>query len=365
MRDMPRKKLSVVLVFGGKSGEHEVSVVSARSVAAEFDAKKYDLVPVRVGKDGVWRVDRGILPGGKRGGNDGRRLLPPDPTDRHLRRYDGKPAERVDVAFPVMHGTFGEDGCIQGLFEMAGVPYVGSGVLGSAVGMDKALQKTLLAEAGIPVVDFSSFRHHEWKKDGAALIGRIARRFGFPNFVKPANLGSSVGITKAHDRKELAAGVKEALKYDEKVIVERAVRDAREIECAVLGNLDPAASILGEVIPGNEFYDYSAKYLTGDSGLVIPAKLPKSLSDRMRGTAISAFGILEAEGLARVDFLLDKSGRYFLNEINTMPGFTRFSMYPKLWEASGLPYARLLDRLIGLALERSRRKGLLKRDFDI
>lgn len=360
---MPGEKISIALIFGGMSGEYEVSIASARAVAAAFDDDKYEVVPVRVGKDGIWRVDYRILYGGSRGREGGRRLLPSSPTERYLRDYSGEPREIIDVAFPVMHGTFGEDGCIQGLLEMAGIPFVGSGVLGSAVGMDKAVQKVLLRDAGIPVVDFLTFKGNEWRGGAEALGRKIKYGLGFPCFVKPANLGSSVGITKVHDAKELGAGVEEALKYDEKVIVERAVEDAREIECAILGNIDPEASVLGEVIPSNEFYDYDAKYLSGKSNLIIPAGLPEKTSGKLRETALSAFRLLEAEGLARIDFLMDAQGRHFLNEINTMPGFTRFSMYPKLWEASGVPYGGLLDRLVDLALERAERRRNLKRDF--
>lgn len=359
-----QQKLSLALIFGGMSGEYEVSIASARSVASAFDPERYDVIPVRIGKDGIWRVDYRILFGGGRGRSGGRRLLPSSPADNYLRDYAGKPMERIDVAFPVMHGTFGEDGCIQGLLEMVGIPFVGSGVLGSAIGMDKAIQKVLLAEAGIPVVDFITFKRHEWEADKDKLARRAKFRLGFPSFIKPVNLGSSIGITKAHDSRELIAGVEEALKYDEKIIIERGVEDAREIECAVLGNLKPAASVLGEIVPSNEFYDYSAKYLSGKSELIIPAELPEAVSEKMRETALQSFRILEAEGLARVDFLMDGDGRYFLNEINTMPGFTRFSMYPKLWEASGITYSKLLDELIDLALRRDGRRERLKRDYD-
>ncbi len=360
---MADNKLSIALIFGGRSGEYEVSIASARSVAAEFDDARYELVPVRIGKDGIWRVDYRILSGGGRGRKGGRRLLPSCPGDNHLRDYGGQPMERIDVAFPVMHGTFGEDGCIQGLLEMTGIPFVGSGVLGSAVGMDKAVQKVLLREADIPVVDFTAFRRIDWENDAESLRRKVMYGLGFPCFVKPANLGSSVGITKAHDSKEFEVGVTEALRYDEKVIVERSVEGAREIECAVLGNLEPEASVLGEVLPSNEFYDYSAKYISGKSELVIPAELPEKLSVRLREAAIQAFRILEAEGLARVDFLMDPEGRCYLNEINTMPGFTRYSMYPKLWAETGVEFPRLLDRLVQLAVERSGRKSALKRDF--
>jgi len=358
-------RYSLALVFGGMSGEHEVSVNSATAVAAALNGSRHDVIPVCVGKDGVWRVDYSVMPGGARGRSGGPRILPSSPAERFLRTMSGEKAERIDIAIPVMHGTYGEDGCIQGLFEMIGIPYVGSGVLGSAVGMDKALQKALLAEAGIPVVDFVSFKRHEWAAGKAKLLRHAAHRLGYPNFVKPVNLGSSVGISKAHDRKDLAAGIEEALKYDDKVIVERGVPDAREIECAILGNESPEASVLGEIVPSNEFYDYSAKYLSGKSELVIPANLPARTAEKMRACAVQTFRILEAEGLARVDFLMGDDGRYFLNEINTMPGFTRFSMYPKLWKASGLSYRKLLERLIELALERSRRKSALKRDFSV
>ncbi|MEA3249443.1 MAG: D-alanine--D-alanine ligase family protein [Patescibacteria group bacterium] len=357
------KRISLAVVFGGRSGEHEVSIASAKSVVAAFNKKRYDIVPIRIAKDGIWYVDYRILAGGARGRQGGRRIFPSCPAERRLRTLSGRLAERIDIAFAVMHGTYGEDGAIQGLFEIAGIPYVGSGVPGSSIGMDKAVSKVLLAEAGIPTVDFISFKRFEWEADGQKIIRRAAHRFGFPNFVKPVNLGSSVGITKAHNRKELTAGIKEALKYDEKIIIERVVEDAREIECAILGNNHPIASVLGEIIPSNEFYDYSAKYLTGKSGLVIPAELPDKRADKMRKQALQAFRILEAEGLARVDFLMDSAGNHYLNEINTMPGFTKFSMFPRLWAASGLSYSRLLDKIVRLAFARAKRRSRLKRNF--
>ncbi len=364
---MPRK-LSLILLFGGRSGEHDVSVQSAASVAAALDPKKYDVVPVRIDKKGRWSVDRSVG-GGKRSGKaaaaSSRRHLVPDPTVRHLLDAAGKPAERIDVVFPIVHGTYGEDGCLQGLLELADHAYVGSGVLGSSVGMDKVVQKRLLMQAGIPVVPFVDFGPEEWSSGKKAVTDRVARELGFPCFVKPANLGSSVGISKAHNTREFADAVALALRYDARAIVEKAVPKAREIECAVLGGASPEASVLGEIVPSNEFYDYAAKYVDGKSRAIVPADLPKTLTDRIRRHATDTFSALRAYGMARVDcFVSTESLDVVVNEINTLPGFTSISMYPKLWQASGLGYAALLDRLVALALDAAAARRGLVRTFE-
>lgn len=359
------KKLSIAVIYGGVSGEHEVSLMSAASVMSALDRAKYDVLPVRIRKDGRWTVDPSLLPPAERRGlASGERTLAPDATRRGLMGGDGRPAEKIDVVLPLVHGTGGEDGSLQGLLELAGVPYVGSGVLGSAVGMDKVMQKKVLEREGFPVAKYAHFIAPDWERDARGIIADIERRLGYPNFVKPANLGSSVGISKAHHRKELKAGIVLALSYDRKIMVERAVPQAREIECAVLGNDDPKPSVLGEIVSSNEFYDYAAKYLDGKSATVIPAKLPAGVAAKVKAMAVKAFKTLDASGLARVDFFVRRNtGDVFINEINTIPGFTSISMYPKLWEASGLPYPALLDELIRLARERADQKKSLLREF--
>lgn len=361
------KPLSLILIFGGRSGEHEVSVMSATSIAAALDPARYAVTPVRIDKRGRWLIDPSILPAARRKGvpKGARRQFVPDPTVKTLLDAAGKPAERIDVIFPIVHGTYGEDGCLQGLFELAGHAYVGSGVMGSSVGMDKAIQKKILMHAGLPVVPFVEFDASEWAANRKGITERAAKELGFPCFVKPANLGSSVGVSKAHHARELAEAVSLALSYDAKVIIEKAVPKAREIECAVLGNESPEASVLGEIVPSNEFYDYDAKYVDGKSLTLVPADLPKTLAARVREYAVRTFRALGASGLARVDcFVSRESLEVVVNEINTLPGFTSISMYPKLWEASGLPYPKLLDRLVALAREASAKKAALTRSYD-
>lgn len=361
-------KLRVGVVFGGRSAEHEVSLVSAASVMNALDKTKYDVVPIGITPEGRWlSVPEAVALLKERADVDRfpEHLLLPDPRRRGLVPVgDGAhlhPVQSVDVVFPVLHGPYGEDGTIQGLFELADVPYVGAGVLGSALGMDKVVQKQLLRQARIPVVPDVWFLYADYRRRSRPWIDRIERMLKYPCFVKPPNLGSSIGITKAHDRAELMRAIDLAGEYDRKVLVERAVPNAREIECSVLGNSNPEASVAGEIIPSNEFYDYDAKYVDGKSTAVIPARLPKSAMRRVQRIAVDAFRILNCEGMARADFLIIGNGsRIYLNEINTIPGFTSISMYPKLWEASGLPYAALLDRLIQLALDRYEAKSRLK-----
>lgn len=349
---MPRKRIAVL--FGGRSGEHEVSIRSAASVIKALDQAKYEVIPVAITKEGRW------LPPGKSVG-----LLPPDAQQATSTEtavtvsHEPGTASGVDVVFPVLHGTFGEDGTVQGFFELADVAYVGAGVLGSACGMDKDIMKRLFRQAGLPTVEHIALL----RRDRHKRIDALEQGFGYPLFVKPANLGSSVGITKAHNRKELTQALDRAAEYDRKIVVERAVI-GREIECSVLGNDDPEASVPGEILPAHEFYDYEAKYISEDSKTVIPAQLTPDQTLEVQRLAVAAFQAVECCGLARVDCFLEKqTGKILLNEINTMPGFTSISMYPKMWEASGLPYPKLIDRLIELALERQAEKRATRYDF--
>lgn len=359
-----RKKIRLGILFGGRSGEHDVSLTSAASLLKALDPAKYEVVPIGITREGRWLLgsaaDR-LLPGVLK---NGRPVTPSvDPTRPGLiplQSVSRSPRDRrpgVDVIFPVLHGTFGEDGTVQGLLELAGIPYVGAGVLGSAVGMDKDVMKRLFRDAGLPVVPWIVALRHEWVEQPARVRKRIDKEIGYPLFVKPANLGSSVGISKVRRARELAAALDLAARYDRKILVEKAV-DAREIECSVLGNDRPEASVPGEVVPVNEFYDYEAKYIKEGSELIIPAKLTKRQAERVRVVAVAAFQAVECAGMARVDFLMERqTGKVFVSEINTIPGFTPISMYPKLWEASGIPYPELVDRLIALALERYREKS--------
>ena len=378
-------KLRVGILFGGRSGEHEVSLLSAASVLNAIDRKKFDVVPIGITKDGHWLAAadaHGLLEGdastaasklraGDPGATAGARLLEkgmpmllaPEPSTQ------GPQGRSLDVVFPVLHGTFGEDGTIQGLFELAGIAYVGSGVLGSAAGMDKDVMKRLFKDAGLPIVKHVTVLRSEWEKSPRKVVARIEAALKYPVFVKPANLGSSVGISKAHHRQELGPALNEAAKFDRKLVIEQGVggamrhgklgAKARELEVAVLGNDTPEASVVGEIIPGKEFYDYEAKYLSEGSVPVIPAKLTRAEAKQIREMAVKAFQACDLAGLARVDFLMEPAGkrRIYLNEVNTLPGFTKISMYPKLWEATGVSYSDLITRLIELALDRQREKN--------
>ncbi|MFQ5816564.1 MAG: D-alanine--D-alanine ligase family protein [Terriglobia bacterium] len=393
------KKLRVGVLFGGRSGEHEVSLVSAASVIQALDPAKYEVVPIGITKEGRWILPALLAPPAPsevegsqvvRSGAEGprslaestRRRRTPALTHSDLRRafQDATavvlPAEpsaasvvplnpaakhpeplHLDVVFPVLHGSFGEDGTVQGLLELANLPYIGAGVLGSALGMDKEVQKRLLFQAKLPVTDFVCVPRHRWEADRDAVLRTLRRRRRPPVFVKPANLGSSVGITKVRSASQLAAAIDLAARYDRKIVVERAIV-GREFEVSVLGNQEPVASLPGEVIPTNEFYDYAAKYLQDNTRLIVPARLPQHQVKRLQELAVAAFRALECAGMARVDFFLERrTGKIFINELNTIPGFTAISMYPKLWEASGIPYPELLDRLIQLALDRFREKA--------
>jgi D-alanine-D-alanine ligase len=355
------KKLRVGIIYGGRSGEHEVSVVSAASIFKHLNRAKYDPVPVLIEKSGQW-VLGGKAPEVLSAGavNDTRPAGALQPTEPSA----AVAGSGFDVIFPVLHGPYGEDGTVQGLLELANVPYVGAGVLGSAVGMDKAVMKTLFAAAGLPIVPHLTVLRREWEKDSASLTRRAADHLRFPLFVKPANLGSSVGISRAASPADFGAAMELAFQFDRKAVVEAAVPHTREIECAVLGNDDPEASIPGEVVVTHRdgFYSYDAKYLDPEGAtLRIPADLPSATADQVRRVSVEAFRALELSGMARVDFLLNgDTGDLYLNEVNTIPGFTAISMYPKMWEASGLPYPALLDRLIALALERHEEKQRLR-----
>jgi D-alanine-D-alanine ligase len=351
-------KIRVAVLYGGRSGEHEVSVASAASIFKHLDPARYEAIPVFIEKEGRWvlggRVPTALSAAAVLEESGGQALQAVEPTAAIDPR-------RIDVVFPVLHGPYGEDGTVQGLLELANVPYVGAGVLGSAVGMDKAVMKTLFAAAGLPIVPHLVVLRRDWEREPRALAGRVERDLGYPVFVKPANLGSSVGISKARDADALAGAVDLALEFDRKVVVEAAVPNAREIECAVLGNDDPEASVPGEVVPAGEFYDYRAKYLDDASSLLIPAPLAADQADTVRRLSIRAFRAVEGTGMARVDFLLPRDGGpLVVNEVNTIPGFTTISMYPKMWEASGLPYRDLLDRLIALAIERHAERQRLR-----
>jgi D-alanine-D-alanine ligase len=389
------KKIRIGILFGGRSGEHEVSLLSAASVFSAIDKSKYEVVPIGITKQGHWvtAVDAERLLKGKAADHEERHLragdpeatpgaavlatgesvvVPPEPhqpgssmaafqTDNAIFRRAADRTINVDIIFPVLHGTFGEDGTIQGLLELADLPYVGAGVLGSAAGMDKDIMKALFRAADLPIVKHVTVLRGDWEAEPKRVQKLVESKLKYPVFVKPANLGSSVGISKAHDRKELGPAIDEAARFDRKIVIEQGVggrkQKAREIECSVLGNDKPEASVPGEIVPGQEFYDYNAKYLDEGSQLIIPAKLSKAEAKKVRQLAIAAFKAVDCSGLARVDFLMDpKTRKIYLNEINTMPGFTSISMYPKLWAATGVTYPELIERLIQLGLERHQEK---------
>ncbi len=359
------RKIRVGVIFGGRSGEHEVSLASARSVMNAMNQDKYEIVPIGITKEGRWIASGDPMKALEAGDADASRpaALLGDPSQRGLMRLDERERAveatrlvELDVVFPVLHGPYGEDGTVQGLLELADIPYVGAGVLGSVLGLDKSVFKHVMRAHGLPVVDYLLLKRKEWDADPAGVMDLIERQFDYPVFIKPSCLGSSVGISKCHDRAGLAAGLTEAARYDRKLIVEASVPAAREIEVSVLGNDDPIASLPGEIIPSREFYSYEAKYIDeGDqaSQLLIPAPLSPELTEKVRDLAIRAYRAIDCAGMARADFLLsDETGDLYVNELNTIPGFTKISMYPKLWEASGIPYPELIDRLIELAFER-------------
>lgn len=356
-------KLRVGVIFGGRSGEHEVSLVSATSIIQGLDPAKYDVVPIGITREGRWLSSPEMLRLMKeRTGLNGagEQYLLPEPGRRGLMAVEDKSSavRELDVVFPIVHGTYGEDGTLQGVLELAGIPYVGAGVLGSAVGMDKIVQKQLFREAGLPTVKFIWVLSEEVREQPQSIAVKVARSLRYPVFTKPANTGSSVGITKVHNRGELLRGLELAASYDRKVVIEQGVNNAREIECSVLGNNNPSASVPGEIVPSNEFYDYDAKYVDGKSLAIIPARLPRATVRTIQKLAVRAFTTLDLAGMARVDFFVARTtNTVYLNEVNTLPGFTPISMYPKLWEASGIGYRELLDRLIALAIERHAEKA--------
>ena len=363
------KRMRVGILYGGRSGEHEVSLASAASVIRALDPEKYDVVPIGITKDGRWLVGRGAHTMLAEVLKDGERVsLPADPTSAALVRLAQGNEHRsveVDVMFPVLHGTFGEDGTVQGLFELAGLPYVGAGVLASAVGMDKDVQKRLFEQAGLPIVPFLAIRRSEWGQQRQAILRLIKRKFRFPLFIKPATLGSSVGMTRVKAAHELPAAIDLAAEFGLKILAERAV-NGREIEVSVLGNDDIRASIPGEIVSHREFYDYTAKYLEEGTRLVIPAPLTRKQVRVFQDYAVRSFRAIDGAGMARCDFFLERrTGKILVNELNTIPGFTAISMYPKLWEASGLPYPRLIDRLIELALKLHREKARTKYSIEL
>jgi D-alanine-D-alanine ligase len=374
------KKLRVGVIYGGRSGEHEVSLASAAAVFKNLDPERYDAVAIRIEKDGRWALPEApptLVSAADviHAGSDRAKVEAGSTREAHMMAHPGgetlltidRGSENavsglsLDVVFPVLHGPYGEDGTVQGLLELANIPYVGAGVLASAVGMDKAVMKLVFAAKGLPICDYDVVMKREWQRDERGILQRVVTRLGFPVFVKPANLGSSVGISKAKHVAELRTAVSLAAQFDRKVVVEAAVPQAREIEVAVLGNDEPEASVPGEIIPSREFYDYEAKYLDGASRDIIPAVLPGTLGEEIRTLAVAAFKAVDCAGMARVDFLLaGDSGTLYLNEVNTIPGFTTISMYSKMWAASGLAYPALVDRLITLAIERHADKQQLR-----
>jgi D-alanine-D-alanine ligase len=373
------KKLRVGIIYGGRSGEHEVSLASAAAVFQNLDPDRYEAVAIRIEKDGRWALpaeppkvmkaadviaDRRIRDVATEAPEAHLVAHPGGDTLLMIDRAHNQPVVSglaLDVVFPVLHGPYGEDGTVQGLLELTNVPYVGAGVLASAVGMDKAAMKLVFTARELPICDYEVVLKRDWQRDARATMSRVAARLGFPVFVKPANLGSSVGISKAKHATELRAAIDLAAEFDRKIVIEAAVPNAREIEVAVLGNDEPEASVPGEIIPSREFYDYEAKYIDEGSTSVIPAGLTDAQVEEVRTLAVAAFKAIDGAGMARVDFLLaGDSGIMYLNEVNTIPGFTTISMYAKLWAATGLPYSQVLDRLIALAIERHAEKQTLR-----
>jgi D-alanine-D-alanine ligase len=376
---MVQKKLRVAVIYGGRSGEHEISLQSAASVIRNLDRNRFEVIPISIDKKGRWHLNDVSLIENTKSlpvfENAPKVLLPPNPIDVRTGESNIVPMQsgaiagsQIDVIFPVMHGPLCEDGSIQGLFELASLAYVGAGVLGSAVGMDKDVAKRLARDAGIPIVPYLAPKKEVWLRNPSAIAKQVEKELGYPCFVKPANLGSSVGVHKVKTAASLEAALKDAFQYDTKVLIEKAI-NAREIEVAILENpesgLLPLASIAGEITPTHEFYSYESKYLDENgAALAIPAKITPEQMKTVQALAQQTFVTLEGEGLARVDFFLDKdTGQFYLNEVNTMPGFTSISMYPKMWEASGIPYADLLSKLVDLAVARHARKSALVREF--
>jgi len=371
---MKTEKIKVGLIFGGRSGEHEVSFCSASSIIKAIDKDKYTVVPIGITKEGRWispQDSEVALQSGKIEGKSTVILLN-DPYGRALVRIDNNQRldkssalERLDVIFPVLHGPYGEDGTVQGLLELADIPYVGAGVAASAISMDKDLMKTIFKQKDLPILKWLTIKRKEWQKDKEKILSLVQDDFEYPLFVKPTNLGSSVGITKVHKKEELEKAIDLASSYDRKILIEEGLEEVREIECSVLGNDEPQTSVVGEVKPAGEFYDYDSKYIDEGTQLIVPADLPDGVSQEVQEIALLAFKAVDAAGMARVDFFVSKKeNKIYLSEINTIPGFTSVSMYPRLWEASGISYPDLIDQLIQLALERHQDKNQNKISYD-
>jgi len=371
---MTIKKIRVGIIFGGRSGEHEVSFCSASSIIKAIDKGKYTVVPIGITKEGRWISpcdSKLALQSGKIEGKSTVILLNDSFSkslvciDNNQKLDKSSVLEKLDVIFPVLHGPYGEDGTIQGLLELANIPYVGAGVASSAISMDKDLMRTIFQQKDLPILKWITIKRKEWQKDKEKILSLIQDSFEYPLFVKPANLGSSVGITKVHKKEELGKAIDLASSYDRKILIEEGLEEIREIECGVLGNDEPQVSVMGEIKPAGEFYDYDSKYIEEGTQLLIPADLPDGVSKEVQEIALRAFKAVDSAGMARVDFFVSKKeNKIYLNEINTIPGFTSVSMYPRLWEASGIPYSELIDRLIQLALERHQDKSQNKISYD-
>ena len=371
---MGAKKIRVGLIFGGKSGEHEVSFCSASSIIKAIDKDKYTVVPIGITKKGRWISPQDSELALQSGRIEGKNtvILLNDPSGKALVRIDnnqrldkGSALERLDLVFSVLHGPHGEDGTVQGLLELADIPYVGAGVVASAISMDKDLMKIIFKQRDLPVLKWMTIKRKEWQKDKEKILSLVQDDFEYPLFVKPTNLGSSVGVTKVHKKEELDEAIDLASSYDRKILIEEGLEEAREIECSVLGNDEPQVSVVGEVKPAGEFYDYDSKYIDKETQLIVPADLPDGVSRKVQEIALRAFKAVDAAGMARIDFFVSKKeNKIYLSEINTIPGFTSVSMYPRLWEASGIPYPDLIDRLIQLALERYQDKNQNKISYD-
>ena len=368
------KKIKVGIIFGGRSGEHEVSFCSASSIIKAIDKDKYTVVPIGITKKGRWISPQDSELALQSGRIEGKNtvILLNDPSGRALVRIDNNQRldksstlEKLDVIFPVLHGPYGEDGTVQGLLELADIPYVGAGVAASAISMDKDLMKTIFQQKGLPILKWLTIKRKEWQKDKEKILSIIQNDFEYPLFVKPTNLGSSVGVTKVHKKEELDEAIDLASSYDRKILIEEGLEEVREIECSVLGNDEPQASVVGEVKPAGEFYDYDSKYIDKETQLIVPADLPDGVSRKVQEIALNAFKAVDAAGMARVDFFVSKKeNKIYLSEINTIPGFTSVSMYPRLWEASGVSYPDLIDQLIQLAFERHQDKKQNKISYD-
>ena len=368
------KKIKVGIIFGGRSGEHEVSFCSASSIIKAIDKDKYTVVPIGITKEGRWISPQDSVSALQSGKIKGKStvILLNDPSGSALVRIDNNQRldksstlEKLDIIFPVLHGPYGEDGTVQGLLELADIPYVGAGVTASAISMDKDLMKTIFKQKDLPILKWMTIKRKEWQKDKEKILSLVQDDFEYPLFVKPTNLGSSVGITKVHKKEELEKAIDLASSYDRKILIEKGLEEVREVECSVLGNDEPQVSVVGEVKPAGEFYDYDSKYTDKETQLIVPADLPDGVSRKVQEIALRAFKAVDAAGMARVDFFVSrKENKIYLSEINTIPGFTSVSMYPRLWEANGITYSELIDRLIQLALERHQDKNQNKISYD-